>query len=764
MSRVLLPSLLALSAVPCAAYPFSAGETGIVLSDDTPRAPVVGGLSYTAVDDGGTVFTTTGARLEGDSLRFDLDGPGAEQASVEATVTRLSRGVALDFSIRCSGPARQWNPWTSGLRFSYGRPITDAYGLPVTKWVVPTGAQPWEVAGDTPYPDTECHLRHVILGDTALVLVAPSYDPDWIYGNNKDRAVFSRLSLPAEENAELRYRLVLLPVPAVDLDPTRLAAEAAGRPVCVDVRTDRTGNLFSPGEPVAFEYELGNVTAEPQACSLQVDAYDYRGQELCGEKREFDLAPLAREVSEHRLQTDLRGVVFVAARLSWAGGEQVVRKTLGILPEREAEAVAPESPFGMAAVIANPASYPDHHDLSTVLPLMERIGVRWIRGGWFPLKQDISSEDDARVREKVALLAEHGILPHVQLGSGVPAAEELEVFEARLAASLERFGWVTPYVEVGNELNHGGVGGREYVEKLLRPVHDVMRRVVPEARAMSMGLGGVQQSWLGDFCAAGGMDLVDILSIHPGSHPKAPEFWEGWRGWVFRPQVLDSLQAAREAGGKEVWITEVYAPTPPQRSQVDVRTSADYLVRTYVCAIAAGVRVTEWYQFQDGVWFAQRPRPDDIEYSFGVVYTDLSPKPAYVAFGAMTQQLEGATCEGRLDLGADDLYAVRFSRAGETVDVLWSYREKHETDLPWWPPEKYEKDSRRPAEPWTERWQAPVAVELPAAGIVTVTDLMGNAREVPVRDGNVTLSLTGSPVYVRGLGEMKRLPQLWPEG
>jgi len=129
----------------------------------------------------------------------------------------------------------------------------------------------------------------------------------------------------------------------------------------------------------------------------------------------------------------------------------------------------------------------------------------------------------------------------------------------------------------------------------------------------------------------------------------------------------------------------------------------------------------------------------------------------------MTEQLEGATCLGRLDLGADDLYGVRFNHGGETVDVLWSYREKHETDLPWWPPENYAKDSRRPAEPWVERWQAPVEVTLPAAGTLTITDLMGNRRPLQPQDGKVTLALTGSPVYVRGIGEMGRLPRLWED-
>jgi hypothetical protein len=225
--------------------------------------------------------------------------------------------------------------------------------------------------------------------------------------------------------------------------------------------------------------------------------------------------------------------------------------------------------------------------------------------------------------------------------------------------------------------------------------------------------------------------------------------------------VQDALAAAAAHGNRDVWITEAYAPTAPDRAQTDVRTAADYLVRTYVCALALGVKVVEWYQFQDGVWFARRPEPADAEYNFGIIYSDLTPKPGYVAYGAMTEQLADARYVGRLDLGAEDLYGVRFTRAGQTVDVLWSYREKHETDLAWWPPEKFAGKSRRPGEPWVECWQQPVNVSLPVAGPVQLTDLMGNPRAVAAPEGRVPLALTGSPIYVTGLGQIPLRARFW---
>jgi len=740
-------------------YAVEVGPTGLVLREGAGR-PLLQGLRYQARDEQGLVFQTQGAAWgEDGQVIFALDGPGASEAAVTARLTRRRRGVVLDWTLRYSGPERSWNPWTSGFSLDFPQEITGARTEAILRWVQPTGAHPWEVPGDTPYPDTEGQLRAVFFGDTALAMVCSEYDSDWIYGNDLERARFMRCS-PAPGERTLRLALLITPTAAVE--PAALAAEAAGRPLALTVHTPRLGNLFAPGEEVTVEYQVSNVTDQEQSGALTLEAWSYQGQPLLRETVTLQIPALTLHRLTRRLAPPLRGIVFLATRLTWPGGETIHRTTLGILPERRAEGTRPDSPFGLAAVIANPQAYPDQFDLPTVLRLAERIGVRWIRGACCSFQTEFSEEDIARTRQRVELYHQHGILPHIQWISTVPKPEEEEGFQRRLQASLPLCRSVSPVLEIGNELNFS-FRATEYVERMLRPIHRIMRQVFPEGKILSMGLGGVGQEWLGEFVAAGGMDLLDALSIHPGSFPRAPEFWEGWRGWVFRPQVLDALKAAREHGNKEVWISEVYAPTPPDRSGLDLRTSADYLVRTYVCALALGVRVIEWYQFQDGVWYARRPCPSDVEYNFGLLYTDLTPKPAYVAYATMTEQLEGAVYQGRLDLGAEDLYGVRFQRDGETVDVLWSYREKHETDLPWWPPENYAKDSRKPAEPWIERWKEPVTVELPAVGPVMVTDLLGNTRGLSPENGNIQLALTGSPIYVRGLGPLPRRTSLWEE-
>jgi hypothetical protein len=757
MRTSLLASLLLGVAARATAAP---SESGVL--SNTALPPLLRGVAYQACDAGGIAFRTTGGTLGEDGvLRFALEGPAASQAMVTARRTPLRNGFRLDWAIAYAGPPRDWNGWTSGLRCDFGAEATGALQNTVVRWVKPTGAKPWEVAGDTPYPDTECQVRRVVFGDKTLAMVSPTYDPDWIYGNQTQRAPFSRLALPKQAPYEASYTVAYLMADTVlEVTPETLAAMAAGRPLALTLRTNRTGNLYVPGEEAAIEVVLRNVTERRQACRLEFEAWSYRGERVLQTNVEVALEADGRRTLEQRVLGVERGIVFLSARLSWDGGEQLQRLTLGFLPERQAHGTRPDSPFALAAVIADPEHYPDQAEAATVLPLAERIGVRWVRSGWVPFKSDITPAEADAVRVRSELFRQHGILPYAQVGAAVPKAEEVEELKARVAATT-RLRWGSPYLEVGNELNYSAEP-LEYVERMLRPVHEVMRREWPEGRVVSMGLGGVGKDWFAGFTAAGGMAALDVLAVHPGCHPRAPEYYEGWDGWVFRPQMARAMQAAR-AAGKTVWIDEGYAPAAPARAQLDLRTAADYLLRTYVCALAIGVERIAWYQFQDGIWFARRPDPEDLEYSFGILYTDLSPKPAYIAYGAMTEYLEGAVCEGRLELGAEDLYGFRFRRDGGTTDVLWSYREKHETDLPWWPPERYQADSRRPAEPWVERWRDGVTVTLAAAEAVTVVDLMGNRRAVASAGGSVSLVLTGSPVYVQGLGAVPRRSRVWPE-
>jgi hypothetical protein len=729
----------------------------------------VEGIRYRALDmDGNEVFRSESLVFPPADGEHSLTVLGSSHAAVTVSSRRLSRGTELSWTVTWTGPAVAWNRWQSGFELLLRHPVERARCRNVNRWVRPTGVAAWDVPGDTPYPDLEFQVREIHCGDTAVVVATPDYDPDWIYGGDHRRARSLHYALPPEPDAdgraELTARMSVFTLPVEEVQPHEIAARAAGRPVAVSLGTGVTGNLFEPDASVPLSLSVRNVTPDPAAVTLDLEVWSYGGRSVAGTSESFTLAPGAARQVRQPFTPGERGVFFAVARVGWEGGEGEWRTTVGALPQRREPLTTTPSPFGLAAVIADPDRYPDQVAFADVVPMLERIGVRWLRGGWCRLQSVRPAPAEVHgLRERMGLLREAGIQPHLQLVIEPGELDELTRLVFQLRNVLVGCGWITPYIAVGNELNLHGISAGDYVEKLLRPVVETMRQDAPDAKVVSMELGGVDRDWLEAFEAARGFELIDILAIHPGCQPRPPEVWEGYRGWVFRSQVQDALAAAARHGDLPVWITEAYAPTQPARNGVDLRTSADYLVRTYACSIALGIPVVEWYQFQDGTWYAARPRPDDWEYSYGIVYSDLTPKPAYVAYAAMTEELEGAAYIGRLDLGAEDLYGVRFRhRDGHHVDLLWSYREKHETDVPWWPPENVADVSRRPGEPWEERWQASVAVVLPAVGAaVEVRDVMGNVRQVEAADDRVSLGLTGSPVYVTGLGDVPLLPVFW---
>lgn len=719
-------------------------------------------IQYEAYSSQKLAFRTTSVRerktlQQSTQITFTLEGPSAAQASVTAVITPQAGSIRMKWTIHFAGPAQEISGGQTGFRMGYAQPVLSAATLPTTWFIRPVGNKSYEVKGDTPYRDMEWQLREVSFAKSRLIVATKWYDPDWIYGHQLARAAALPAGFSKESPTEATYEFALVPlastVPSIDAlggPAADVAAAAAGRPLSLSVQCPHAANLFVPGETARFNLRLHNVAGYAQRGRLKWNVWDYYGKRLAGGTGPITLAPDGSKQVPVVLRNVKRGMLFLDATLAAGGQEWVDRTTFGILPAAPSYILNPQSAFGIAGIIGDPNNYPDQKAPDEVLAAAHRIGARWIRLG--------AALGNGPENPELHLLAKYGLSGHVQIHTNVPAPDHAAEFSAQLKSTLQRLQGQSSPIEVGNELNLAGVSPQEYVDRLLRPVHKATRELLPRSEILSMGLGGVEKKWLDGFVAAGGMDLVDVLSVHPGCQPRAPEYWKGSRGWVFRPQVLDALQAA---GPKPLWLSETYAPTPPDRSQLDVRTAADYLVRTYLVSLALGVKVVEWYQLQDGIWFAQRPNPADTEYNYGLLYTDLTPKPGYIAYAAMTEQLEGAHCQGRLELGADDLYGLHFNKGQHPLEVLWSYREKHETDLEWWPPEQFKDKSRRPAEPWVTRWHAPVPIKLPATGPVTVTDIMGNSQTFLPKAGVVSLSLTGSPIYVQGLSTIPIKPNLW---
>lgn len=203
--------------------------------------------------------------------------------------------------------------------------------------------------------------------------------------------------------------------------------------------------------------------------------------------------------------------------------------------------------------------------------------------------------------------------------------------------------------------------------------------------------------WLEDYVAGGGVNNLDVVSLHPYRPGK---FGADGLG----PEQLDKVRD--QAGEKPIWITELGW----QSENVGEEGQAANLPRAYTVAMSRGVPRFNWYNFRDHssktFGLIQRQSDDQDNYA---------PKPSYVAYGVMTAQLAGHDYDHAEDLG-DAVQSHVFTGG---VRTMWAPKDE-------------------------------TTVRFTATGEVTVTDIMGRTKTIDTSDGTGELKLTGDISYVHG--------------
>jgi hypothetical protein len=282
-----------------------------------------------------------------------------------------------------------------------------------------------------------------------------------------------------------------------------------------------------------------------------------------------------------------------------------------------------------------------------------------------------------RYLEMMAALGRRGIEPLVVLsfendlydGGATPHSNEAINAYARYGAQVaSRFPAQIKAVEIWNEYNGTFVRGpaesnraATYV-RTLRAAYQELKRARPELIVVGGGTAGVPLPYWEKLLAAGALDSMDALSVHPYRYHDAPEGLETDIG-----ELVALVKKYNGGRTKPVWVTEigwnVHAPTGAGDLTVDDRVQAEFMVRAYALLLSAGVERVYWYLFRDY-----------NEMVMGLVRagTDSSPKLGFTAMATLTQQLKHATFVARDDT-PPEIYSLRFKRpSGESVRVMWS--------------------------------------------------------------------------------------------
>jgi hypothetical protein len=134
-------------------------------------------------------------------------------------------------------------------------------------------------------------------------------------------------------------------------------------------------------------------------------------------------------------------------------------------------------------------------------------------------------------------------------------------------------------------------------------------------------------TFLGRVYAAGAGNAFDAVAVHPYSFPALPEAATDGFG-VNGVRAMHVLMKAQGDGGKEIWATEMGAPTGGPGS-----VAPEAQARTVTEAFAAWVRLRWagpmlWFSYRD-----EGPDPNSTAQTFGLVDYEGTPKPALAAFG-----------------------------------------------------------------------------------------------------------------------------------
>ena len=518
--------------------------------------------------------------------------------------------------------------------------------------------------------------------------------------------------------------LLILFLPALPARAARQSAVVVPAPV-VALSTNAHNNIFPPGAQVAALVSLTNRAKTARAYTLAESVQDYTGASTSLVTTTVTLAPNQPSASVVPIPTHGNGYYELDVSLTDQATNVATIGTLHMaVMQLQGAHLDPTSAFGAAGTLTASPAVPQQ--LAATANAMAAAGVRYDREefNWGNLERvpgsgafDFSHTDLAMIAARNAgiqvlgLLDYWGNLPDPDLTTTISGTETLKtvtgcskgpackytpqgdaLFAKYAAAIVARYrpggalaqqqGWSDGYGisdwEVWNEpttqafwrhdlADYGGLFAAMY-----QPAYAAIKGVDPSARVMydesgtaidtALGLTSANHEILAVHSYSGGLDPDTALA--------APTLPRGGTGTA--PAAISSLVSA----GKPVWITETGYPTD---GTVTYRQQAQYLVRSFVDFLAAGVMKEFWFKFhEDG------PGEENL---YNLVFKDETPKPSYVAYATMTHHLGGATFSQAPQMGSAiraDLFARTGSAAGstDTVAVIWSTAEAGTITIP----------------------------------------------------------------------------------
>lgn len=519
--------------------------------------------------------------------------------------------------------------------------------------------------------------------------------------------------------------------------PSATVAIGTGRELGIEVWTDQPFNLWeAPGTAATVKVQVANGSQTAREVDLSWWVKDFNGTQLANATAKGTVPAASTWEHSFTVAAPAAGVALVEVVAASGGDEAFARTNLGVLKPFPYQAGA-ESMFGLA-------NYPwlQVPSADAVLDLWQRAGANRVRISYEGGPGLPPSEFDAR-----------GMMHNIELQPSLTVTDEAAAQWA--AANTEKaIAAGADYFEVGNELNrpfNTGVAAQAYIDKALRPVRDYLDASGKDVKLLNNGLAGMDEPWVENFIAGGGWDLIDAFAYHPGRGNFTPDYipseedWDAGTNGVYWNFLggLRKLQALMDRyGHKDIWLTEAYACTRPNGWWNDTyRQAAENIFLTLAIAKAEGIKGVLWYQFHDSVLgMPQVADPENVEYHFGLMNRDVSPKPSLLAYANAARAFDQATPLGWLGFDDPNHKGLLFDTPAGEAAVLWNRADGYLLNTDHDPAGRY-----FPApEVWVDHWPTKTQLCVKAAGSsLTQVDCIGQRRTIPGSRPKVVLD--GAP-------------------
>jgi hypothetical protein len=445
------------------------------------------------------------------------------------------------------------------------------------------------------------------------------------------------------------------------------------RSVEVSVHLTARGNVLRPGEQAEARLELAGL-ADHKLVDVRWGVLDFDRQPV----------PAAAGVLErlgqgpHTFQLPALPPGYYTLQLQVSGAGLATRSLEASLAVVEPLPRRPPPDYPICLDAGMSWSYPPQDGaerLELACYLCALAGLRQLRDrlSWTEVERQPGKFDWGRYALAATAQQKHGLTvyqifhdcpPWAQppVEGGQPATQyppRDPLFVYRFVNRLVRdLGDRVRYFEVWNEPNIGFFLGHPWdYAALLKAAYLGAKDADPAFGVLIGSATGLPGEFYRRVYENGAGDYFDIYNQHSYD---APEDLFGLLA-VVRQQLQEHGLA-----DKPLWITEMGMrafPGPQGEFWPVEREQASYLVRAYACALANGVRRFHYFylcEFLEGslsLW--------------GIVRSDLTPKPTYVALCTLIRQLGEARCVGWKQVGQRG-YMVAFERdGGEVVLVAW---------------------------------------------------------------------------------------------